>query len=160
MYHLIPAVLILVILHGAAPAAGTPSLPELPGWRCGELRSVQFDAVSGNHGYWQERDYRTPDGTSMTSTLTFGTGPKFYNQPPNGVISDGEFPGEGASYEIISISGFRALIEKDPLIGYSVAVNAFERKFTLTVEFDRFTNRDTAISCAETLTRAVQDGAE
>jgi hypothetical protein len=154
MFRAIPAFLIL-ILHGAAMASGMPALPEMPGWQCGELKSVQFDAVSGNHGYWQKRDYRTPDGVSMTSTLTFGSGPKFYNQPPDGVFSDGEFPGSGASYEIISIAGRRALVEKDPLTGYSVAVNAFDRKFTLTIEFGRFESRDEVISCAEALMGAI-----
>jgi hypothetical protein len=154
-FRLISAFSVL-ILQGAALAAAEPSLPVVPGWRCGELKSVRLETVSGNYGYWQERDYRTPDGISMTSTLMFGTGPKFYNQPPDGVISDGGFPGSGVSYEIISVAGRRALAERDPLTGYSVAVNAFERKFTLTIEFGRFENRDEAIACAETLMGAMK----
>ncbi|MDR1509723.1 MAG: hypothetical protein LBS53_08795 [Synergistaceae bacterium] len=146
----VPVCLIL-IFNGIASAADTPALPAVAGWRCGELKSVQLDTVSGNRGYWQERDYRTPDGVSLKATLTFGTGPKFYNQPPDGTISDGEFPGLGASYEIISLAGFRALVEKDSMSGYSVAVNAFERKFTLTVECGRFEDRDDVISRAEAL---------
>jgi hypothetical protein len=149
------SVFLILIFNGAAMASDTPALPEVPGWQCGELKSVQFDAVSGNHGYWQERNYRTPDGVSMTSVLTFGTGPKFYNQPPAGVIFDGEFPGSGASYEIISLAGCRALVEEDPLTGCSVAVNAFERKFTLTIEFGRFESRDKVIACAEALMDAI-----
>jgi hypothetical protein len=144
----------------ASSAAGTPTLPEISGWRCGELRSVQLDSVSGNHGYWQERDYRTPDGISIKATLTYGTGPKFYNQPPNGVVFNGDFPGSGSSYEIISIAGQRALVEKDPLLGYAVAVNAFEKKFTLTVECGRFENRDDVISLAEELTASIMREAE
>jgi hypothetical protein len=154
------AFFMVLIFCGAALAADAPMLPIMPGWQCGELKSVQLDSVSGNHGYWQERDYRTPEGLSLKATLTFGAGPKFYNQPPNGVVSSGDFPGSGASYEILSISGYRALVEKDPLLGYSVAVNAFERKFTLTIECGRFEKRGDVISCAEALMASMEGETE
>jgi hypothetical protein len=131
------------------PAAGdaSPSLPEVPGWQCGGLRSVQLDAVSGNQGYWQERDYKTDGGTTLKATLLWGAGPKFFNQPPAGISNaDG-----ASSYEIISIGGYKSSIERDPILGYSVAVNAFERKFSLTVECGAFENRGEVIRCVEAI---------
>ena len=142
-------VLALMTLCGSMTAAGDvlPSLPEIDGWKCGELRSVQLDAVSGNQGYWQERDYRTEKGTAVKATLLWGTGPKFFNQPPAGISNaDG-----ASSYEIISIGGYKSSVEHDPVLGYSVAVNAFDRKFSLTVECGAFENRGEVIGCAETI---------
>jgi hypothetical protein len=124
----------LIFSSVSAFAEETAVLPEIPGWKSGELMSVQFDAESGDYGYWQERDYRTPDGLSLKAILTVCNGPKFYNQPPKGVSADDGLIGSGATYEIISIGGLKTLIERHPVLGYSIAVNAFEKKFTLTVE--------------------------
>ena len=108
--------------------------------------------MSGSQGYWLERDYVTNDGTSLKATLLYGAGPKFYNQPPAGTSS-----GSGAStYEVISINGCKSTLEYDPALGYSVALNAFERKFSLTVECGPFANRDDVIKYAGLLMSAIK----
>jgi hypothetical protein len=130
----------------------SPSLPEVSGWSCGEIRVIQLDAVSGNQGYWQERDYVTNDGTAIKATLLYGAGPKFYNQPPAGTSSS-----NGAStYEVIAINGYKSSLEYDPTLGYSVAVNAFERKFSLTVECGAFESRDEVVKLAGLLMSAIK----
>jgi hypothetical protein len=147
---------VFTILTSVCSADESPSLPEIEGWKCGELRTTQLDSVSGDQGYWQERDYRTGKGTPIKATLLYGAGPKFFNQPPKGV-SSGEGPdGLGASYEIISIAGFKSSMEKDPALGYSVAVNAFDRKFSLTIECGVFEDRGEVIRCAEILLGAIK----
>jgi hypothetical protein len=141
------------MFSGASRASETvPSLPEIDGWTCGEPRSVSLDAVSGNQGLWIERDYRTDAGVSLKATLLHGPGPKFYNQPQAGVSSRAG----ASSYEIISIGGYKSSIEYDPVLGYAVAANAFERKFSLTAEFGAFHERDEVIRCVEILLDAIK----
>ena len=143
---------VIFLCIGGSGAESIPSLPEIEGWVCGELRTVQLDAVSGNQGYWQERDYRTEGGVSLKATLLWGTGPRFYNQPTAGVsASAGE-----ATYEIVSIGGFKSTVERDPLLGYSVAVNAFDRMFSLTVECDPYVNRDELLRVVEALLEGIE----
>jgi hypothetical protein len=144
----------LIIFAVAAFCAGTrasgdtpPSLPEIGGWRCGELMSVPLDAASGNQGFWQERDYRTDGGLPLKAVLMYGTGPKFYNQPP----ADTSSKNGASTYEIIFVGGYKSSLEYDPALGYSVAVNAFERTFSLTVESGPFVAKGDVISAAERL---------
>lgn len=141
--------MVVFIFFGVASAEETPALPDIPGWVCGELKVARFDAVSGNYGYWQERDYRTPGGIGLKAVLMYGNGPKFYNLPPNGVASNDLPVGSGATYEIILLKGYRSLIEYHPTLGYSVAVNAFEKKYTLTVECGPFEKRGDVLRTVE-----------
>ena len=145
LFHLV----CLVFFIGAtcAEADTTPSLPDIEGWQCGETRSVQLDAVSGNKGYWQEKDYRTDGGIPLKATMLWGAGPKFYNQPPAGVSNSA---GQ-ATYEIVSIGGCKSTIERDPILGYSVAVNAFEKGFSLTVECGPHIDRTELLRSVEIL---------
>ena len=147
-------VLICLIIFAGVVRAGaedTPSLPEMEGWQCGEMRSAQLDAVSGNQGYWQERDYKTDGGIPLKATLMWGPGPKFYNQPPSGTSA---VAGRSA-YEIIQVGGFKTTMERDPILGYSVAVNAFDRKFTLTVECGPHIDRSELLRSVEALLEGI-----
>ena len=148
-------ILICLIIFAGAVRAGaedTPSLPDIGGWQCGEIRSVQLDAASGNQGYWQERDYRTDGGIAFKATLLWGSGPKFYNQPPAGTSANAG----RATYEIVQVGGCKTTIERDPVLGYSVAVNAFERKFSLTVECGPHIDRDELLRSVETLIEGIK----
>jgi hypothetical protein len=136
-------------------AFASPGLPVIPGWTCGELRTTKFEAVSGDYGYWLERRYRTPDGISIAATLMFGSGPKFYNLPPAGVSADNE--GSVSDYEIITIAGYRSAIEYDRALGYSVAVNAFDKKYTLTVECGWEHERGEVLRAVESLVKAIEE---
>lgn len=132
-------ILSLVFAFAAYPPPGgaaeeAPSLGTVPGWECGELRAVQFDSVSGNQGFWQERDYRTPKGASFKATLMSGKGPKYYNQPPGGIKSNDGPYGSGSTYETVTVGGYRAVLETHPILGVSLAVNAFAAGYVLTLE--------------------------
>ena len=144
--------LIFIMAAASAGAENVPALPDINGWQCGEIRNTELEAVSGNQGYWQERDYRTDGGVPFKATLLWGSGPKFYNQPSAGTIA-----GAGqATYEIVQIGGFKSTIERDPVLGYSVAVNAFERKFSLTVECGPHIDRGELLRSVEALLEGIK----
>ena len=143
---------VIFLTAGRVGAESVPSLPEIEGWQCGEMKTVQLDAASGNQGYWQERDYRTDGGIPIKATLLWGSGPRFYNQPPTGTSSSAG----RATYEIVSIGGFKSTIEFDPALGYSVAVNAFDRRFSLTVECGPFIDRTELLQSVEILLEGIE----
>lgn len=94
-------------------------LPDVDGWLCGTLRETELDTLSGNHGLWQERLYRTEDGTSVRAILMKGEGPAIFTQmSPGTVETDGLF-GSGAEYEVFEIDGRVAVLEKHPLSGFA-----------------------------------------
>jgi hypothetical protein len=92
----------------------------------------------------------------LKATMLFGSGPKFFNQPAEGVSSDGRANGSGADYEVIRIAGYKSTVEKDPVLGYSIAINAFERKFSLTIECGAFVDRGEAIENAATILAGIK----
>ncbi|MDR1650817.1 MAG: hypothetical protein LBR87_03440 [Synergistaceae bacterium] len=153
-FSIIMEILVLFFFLGGTARANVPSMPEIQGWECGELTDIRFDAVSGNYGHWQAREYKTPSGAPVKASIMYGNGPKFYNLPPDGV-SYTDPNGSGAYYEIIRVKGFRSLIEYSPITGYSVAVNAYERQFSLTVECGPFEKRGDALRYAESILDAV-----
>jgi hypothetical protein len=134
------------VLSGTA-AGGALSLPEIEGWKCGETVSARLEAFEKDYGYFERRIYRTPGGLSFEAVLTCGTGPKFFNQPPAGVSgSEGE-----TAYEIISVNGYKTSLERDPILGLALSVNAFDKKYTLTLECGPFETSRDLIECAKTL---------
>lgn len=136
----------LAVSSGAA-AGGALSLPEIEGWKCGETASARLEAFEKDYGYFERRDYRTPGGMSFEAVLTGGAGPKFFNQPPAGVSGGA---GE-ASYEIISVNGYKTSLEYDPLVGLALSVNAFDKNYTLTLECGPFETSGDLLECARTL---------
>jgi hypothetical protein len=144
-------------LPPGAAAAG-PSLGAVPGWECGELRIVQFDSVSGNQGFWQERGYRTPKGTSFKATLMGGKGPKYYNQPADGIKSNDGPYGAGSTYETVTVGGYRAVLETHPILGVSLAVNAFAAGYVLTLEGGNWIDAADITGAAEILIPIVEGG--
>ncbi|MDR3164140.1 MAG: hypothetical protein LBU13_01015 [Synergistaceae bacterium] len=138
-------------------AAGALSLPEIDGWKCGEIVSARLEAFEKDYGYFEKREYRTREGLSFEAFLTCGTGPKFFNQPPAGVSgSDGK-----TTYEIISVNGYKTSLEYDPVLGLSLSVNAFDKKYTLTLECGPFETSGNLIECAKTLIGEMEkDGIE
>lgn len=53
--------IIMVLVFCSTVLAAT--LPDVPGWQNGEMRTTELKTVSGNRGIWIERDYRTAEGT-------------------------------------------------------------------------------------------------
>jgi hypothetical protein len=133
------------------------SLPEIEGWQSGEIVSARLDAFEKDYGYFERRAYRTSEGMSLEAVLTYGSGPKFFNQPPAGVSG-----GDGkTSYEIISVNGYKTSLEYDPLLGLAMSVNAFDKKYTLTLECGPYETSGDLIECAKTLIGEMEkDGAE
>jgi hypothetical protein len=131
----VPLALICLLLAGSA-AGASGSLPEIAGWSCGELRSTEFDAVSGNQGSWQERDYRTPSGVRIKATLMAGKGPGKLRVPQAGTDSSDGAYGAGSSYRVLTIEGAGAILEIHPLLGHSLAADLGDA--TLTVESDSY----------------------
>ena len=138
---------ILAVFSCTAAAGGAPSLLEIEGWQCGEIVSARLEAFEKDYGYFERRNYRTRGGLSFEAVLTYGAGPKFFNQPPAGVSG-----GDGnATYKIISVNGYKTSLERDPLLGLALSVNAFDKKYTLTLECGPFETSSDLIECAKTL---------
>jgi hypothetical protein len=120
---------ILLTSAGAARADVTLGRPE--GWKCGELRVIQLDTVSGNQGFWLERDYRTAAGVSFKATLMGGKGPAMHNMPAPGLDAiDGPL-GSGATYKTFTVGEYHALLERNPTNGPALTVKAGDMVLTL-----------------------------
>ncbi|MDR0764744.1 MAG: hypothetical protein LBE65_04030 [Synergistaceae bacterium] len=138
---------VLFFAVSSAADGGVLTLPEIEGWRCGDIVSARLEAFGKDYGYFERRVYRTREGLSFEAVLTCGAGPKFFNQPPAGVSGrDGE-----TSYEIISVNGYKTSLEYDPTLGLAVSMNAFDEKYTLTLECGPFETSGDLIGRAETL---------
>ncbi|MDR0648595.1 MAG: hypothetical protein LBF92_04615 [Synergistaceae bacterium] len=118
------ATFLLLTLMAALPAAAgaEPQLGTPDGWQRGGLKSVSFSAVSGNQGFWLERDYRTADGVPLRAILMGGKGPAMMRAPVPGVQSDDGLLGAGRAYSTFTLCGFPALLERDQFLGLSLAV--------------------------------------
>ena len=146
-YRLFCLVAFFLAVSSGAAAGGALSLPDIEGWKCGETVSARLEAFEKDYGYFERRVYRTKDGLSFEAVLTRGAGPKFFNQPPAGVSGgDG-----GTTYEIISVNGYKTSLEHDPILGLALSVNAFDKKYTLTLECGPFEMSGDLIECAKTL---------
>ncbi|MDR1943771.1 MAG: hypothetical protein LBQ19_03020, partial [Synergistaceae bacterium] len=102
------ALLLLLSIIAPAYAESQARLGSPDGWRSGELRSVTLDTVSGNQGYWLERDYRTATGVSFKATLIGGKGVAARFTTRQGGSSDGVL-GSGGVYKTFMIGEFPAL---------------------------------------------------
>jgi hypothetical protein len=154
------AAFFLSVFSGTAPAAGTPSLPEISGWRSGEIVSAPLDAPDENYGRFEMRDYVTPDGARLKAALTYGSGPKFFNQPSKGASGGDAKFGPAGTYEIISVMGYKTTLESDPILGFSAAINAFDKKYTLTIECGPYETRSDLIRWAEILIGEIEKGGD
>ena len=83
-------------------AAAQTMLPGIQGWSAGELRETKFESVSGNHGTWLERDYRTAAGVPFHAVWIDGSGPKGWNTGKKEIAADDGAIGSGAHYKTIT----------------------------------------------------------
>lgn len=105
-----------MMLFGAVESCAAPSLPEIEGWSSGELRVRELDSLSGNHGVWQERSYRSPALGSFTVTMMTGNGPKYFYIPP--AASRESY---GATYSTHTDPRGKFVVETHALLGTSLA---------------------------------------
>jgi hypothetical protein len=129
-------VLASVVLALSVCEAASLSLPEIGGWECGELRSTDFDAVSGNQGSWLERDYRTPSRVSIKAVLMVGKGPGELRAPPPGTNASTSVYGDGGTFRTFVMEGFPAILENRPILGLALSVHLDGA--TATFESDTF----------------------
>jgi hypothetical protein len=152
-YRLFCLAAFFLAVSSATAVGGALSLPDIEGWKCGETVSARLEAFDKDYGYFERRFYRTRESMSFEAILTYGAGPKFFNQPPAGVSGgDGE-----TSYEIISVNGYKTSLEHDPILGLALSVNAFDKKYTLTLECGPFETSGDLIECAKTLIGAMEN---
>lgn len=131
----------------AASQAFAAALPEIDGWTCGPLRETQLDAVSGHHGQWLEREYRTANGAKFLAVWMEGAGPALW-KPVTEVSESGETSG-GESAEKISVAGRDAMLESRPVLGLSLVVK-LGKDGVLTLE-SQSADKDELARAAETL---------
>jgi len=129
-------------------------LPEVDAWYCDELRITALDTVSGNRGSWQERDYITDAGARIHAIWMEGAGEKGWLPAKDTISADDGLMGRGATYRTIVIAGNKALIEKHPITGFSVAVK-IDNKGTLTVE-SKYALEEDVLPAAETLAEMME----
>jgi hypothetical protein len=122
----------LFILFFSCTAAFA-SLPELPNYENGALRVTKLDALSGNQGTWEERDYKTASGEKIHAVWIEGTPEKSWTPvKANNTKSALRLESE-SSYKNAEILGYAAVLEDQPFVGKSLAVKV-TRYGTLTLE--------------------------
>ena len=141
-----------LLLLAAASAFAAAGLPDVSGWKCGELRVTKLDTVSGNKGQWLERDYRTAAGAPFHAVWLEGAGEKNWQvQPQKSASGDGT----GATYKTVEIAGSKAVLERHPVTGVSLAVK-LDKRGTLTLESGKATTDDEIIAAAQAIIDAMK----
>ena len=108
-----------------------PILPEIPGWQNGVCKVAALDTVSGNHGLWAERSYRTDDGGAFKAIWMGGKGPALLYPPASGLRQDDGPIGAGATYETLRVGENLAILESHPVLGCSLALSMPDGMLTL-----------------------------
>lgn len=121
----------LAVMSTPTIAAEHSMLPEIKGWRCGELKQTKIDTVSGYRGQWLEREYRTNDGIPFHAIWIDGAGPKGWTVPDGPSGQDKGYLKPESTYKTLKVAGRRASFEQDPLIGSSLAIRLPDGVLTL-----------------------------
>lgn len=127
------SVLILLVLLCGGSAFASVSLPDIPGYTAGVLRSTPLSAPSGDFGVWLSRTYRSPGGRILEATLMSGPGAGPLVAGAEGSKTNDRPLGFGATYEVFSLDGKTAVYETIPSVGQSLAV-AVDTNSTITLE--------------------------
>ena len=127
------AALFVVICFFTGAAFALASLPDIPGYSAGAVRSVSLDAPSGNFGIWLSRTYTTTGGRILEATLLSGPGAGPLVSGPVGTRTDDRPIGFGSTYEVFVLDVRRAVFEQIPNVGSSLVVEVDE-DVTLTLE--------------------------
>lgn len=112
-------------------AREAPSLPEMPHWICGELKTTNLDTVSGNQGTWFQRDYRSASGERFHAALFIGKGAGTSGFQSASIDSNDGLIGSGSTYRTFEIRGCQAIAETHPVLGTAVAVKLADGYLTL-----------------------------
>ncbi len=150
MRKIIAAAAAAALLSAGAPAAA--ALPDIEGWRNGEIRETKLEAISGSKGTWTERDYRTSGGARLHAVLMRGAGPKGWEITQTNA-EDGEVSG-GESAENLTIAGRPALLEFRPILGRSITVK-LDAENVLTLE-SKNAEKEEIIAAAEIIVKKMR----
>ena len=145
--------IIMVLVFCSTALAAT--LPDVPGWQNGEMRTTELKTVSGNRGIWLERDYRTAEGTFFHAVWMEGAGEKGWSISKKAASSEDTVQLDEISAKVFEISGSQALLEKHPIIGLSLAVK-ITKKGTLTLESTTATE-DEIVKAAEAIIKSLEN---
>jgi len=132
------ATMIATLLAVSSPAADKPVLPEIEGFRSGDIRLAILDTPSGNQGTWVQSSYfRITDNHSVDLNILSGPGTGWSGLPEGGISSTDGSIGSGAVYMTLRVSGFPAAMETHPLTGRSLTVTtSSEETLTFETSFD------------------------
>lgn len=112
----------------------TSVLPAIESFTCTKARTTKLNTVSGQKGYWVERDYLTQDGKKFHAVWIDGAGPAGWQ--PRKVSStqlDGVW-GNGSTFKSVKIGNFHADLEYHPQLGLSLAIRLPEAVLTIESE--------------------------
>jgi len=115
-------------------------LPPMKSFTCSKARTTKLNTVSGEKGYWVERDYTTQDGKKFHAVWIDGAGPVDW-QPKkiSSTQQDGVW-GNGSTFKSVKIDNFDADLESHPQLGLSLAIRLQEA--VLTIESEKATEQD------------------
>jgi len=141
------ALALLVVYSIAAWAA--PGLPDIEGWTNGKARVTELQTDFKNRGRWIERDYRTDGGVLVHAVWMEGSGERGWNVADGDISADDGPLGSGAVYRTIRAAGEKAILERHPVMGCSIAARVGTLG-VLTLESKSATDEE-MIQVAETL---------
>lgn len=136
----------------AASSAFAATLPEIDGWICGKMRETKLDTVSGNHGMWLEREYRTERGDKFLAIWMEGAGPKLWKQA---APTEDNYEPRRESAEKISVAGRDAVVESRPVLGLSLVVK-LDDDGVLTLE-SQYADKEELARAAEILITRMEE---
>lgn len=98
------------------------SLPVVAGWQMQDVLSAELSTVSGNHGYWQEKVYRTENGIAVKAILLTGKGPGTLRNLSDNTHNNNDVSETGNIYEHCVTSYGPAIFESHPVLGQTLTL--------------------------------------
>lgn len=115
-------------------------LPAMENFTCSKARTTKLNTVSGEKGYWVERDYITQDGKNFHAVWIDGAGPVGWQPKKVSSIQQDGVWGNGSTFKSVKIGNFEADLESHPQLGLSLAIRLPEA--VLTIESEKATEQE------------------
>jgi len=110
-------------------------LPTIEGFTCAKARTTKLNTVSGEKGYWVERDYTTQDGKKFHAVWIDGAAPVGWQPKKVSAEQHDGVWGNGSTFKSVKIGDFDADLESHPQLGLSLAIRL--PKAVLTIESEK-----------------------
>ncbi|MGC9371827.1 MAG: hypothetical protein ACP5DY_00745 [Thermovirgaceae bacterium] len=117
-------------------SADTPgrTLPDVPGWTGTVVETRTLSSAKQEEGRMAERSYKKTDRPERVRVILLeGPGTEWLSFPKTHTEGTDGPVGTGATYIPLDISGKSAVLERHPVLGYSLAVR-LDPETTLTIE--------------------------